>query len=265
MLKLRKNKANADAYTAPLHLGLADGALGRTFSPEVVTSYRQMVTELVYAGKLPQRIAVAGALQGEGVTYSALALGTILASDTAARVCIVDLNWWRPGMITSLDPAIFIQPKRRRRKDPAPTPTPVALELSAAPGLAQVADGEAALDDALLATSLPRLQLLPAGACALERRPALARSTALRAVVDELCTRYDHLIFDVPSVLGTSDAIALASLGEAACVVVRHGVTSTVNVQHTLDALKHLQILGVVLNQVSIRTPRWILSLIPQE
>jgi len=47
--------------------------------------------------------------------------------------------------------------------------------------------------------------------------------------------------------------------------VVRHGVTSTSSVQLALDTVKHLPMLGVILNQVSIKTPRWIRALIPQE
>lgn len=265
MLKLRKNKQPSLTYTAPLHLSAADGALGRTFSPEIVTSYRQMVTQLTYAGKLAGRIAVVGALEGEGVTYSALALGTVIASDSPGSVCVLDLNWWRPGMASCLDPALSQAPRRSWRRQPAPQPSPAAQELAAAPGMAQLATGAASLDSVLVATSLPNLSLIPAGSCPLERRPALARSIGLREAIDALGARFDHLILDVPAVLSTSDAIALASLSDTACVVVRHGVTSTSNVQQTLDAVKHLQLLGVILNQVSIRTPRWIRALIPQE
>lgn len=265
MLQRIWKKAGAEPYSAPLTLSAANGSLQRVFGPEVVTSFRQMTTGLSYGGKLPPRIAVVAALQSEGVTYNALSMGLLLASDTAARVCVVDLNWWRPGLIAALDPALTGPRPKGWRKPAPPTPSEAALALAARPGSAQLAAGEAALDDVLLPTELPNLNLIPAGECQLSRRPALARSPALRTAVDELGTRFDHLIFDLPALLSTSDAVPLASLSDAACVVVRHGVTTTATVQLALDSVRHLEILGVILNQVSIRTPRWIRALVPQE
>jgi Mrp family chromosome partitioning ATPase len=48
-------------------------------------------------------------------------------------------------------------------------------------------------------------------------------------------------------------------------MVVRHGVTATPSVQRALDDVRHLKQLGIILNQVSIKTPRWLRTLIPQE
>jgi len=36
-------------------------------------------------------------------------------------------------------------------------------------------------------------------------------------------------------------------------------------VKRALDDIKHLNILGVMLNQTTLKTPRWMLNLIPQE
>jgi Mrp family chromosome partitioning ATPase len=48
-------------------------------------------------------------------------------------------------------------------------------------------------------------------------------------------------------------------------MVVRQGVTPTPSVQRALDQVKHLRQLGIVLNQVTIKTPSWLRMLIPQE
>src|SRR5438093_13785994 len=68
------------------------------FSPDVVSNLRRLTTHLAYQDHLPERIAIVAALCGEGVTYTTLALATILANDLNTRVCAVELNWQSPGM-----------------------------------------------------------------------------------------------------------------------------------------------------------------------
>jgi Mrp family chromosome partitioning ATPase len=57
----------------------------------------------------------------------------------------------------------------------------------------------------------------------------------------------------------------LAALGEACCLVLRQGVTPLQDIRRALDDVEHLRVLGVVLNQVRVATPRWLLRLVPQE
>lgn len=267
MLKLRKKTQVTGQYCAPLTLEAANGVLQRTFDAEVVDSLRLMSTELICEGGLPQRLVVASALQGEGATYTTLALAATLANDMADQFCVVDLNWWSPGVIAQFDPAKHTRAARRRLKAKAALlPESEAVKaLSGHPGVAQVIQGKATLDEALLPTNLPNLRLLPAGELAFKERPVLARSAGLRTLIDHLSERFDYLLLDVPSILSTSDAIVLASLGDACCMVVRQGLTPTPIVQRALDQIKHLKMLGIILNQVTIKTPAWLRMLIPQE
>ncbi|NTU77961.1 MAG: CpsD/CapB family tyrosine-protein kinase [Chloroflexales bacterium] len=268
MLKLRKKTQAASQYSAPLTLEAANGALQRTFDAVIVDNFRRMTTDLVCNGGLPQRIVVASALQGEGVTYTALALATTLASDTADRYCVLDLNWWAPGIIAQLDPAQIMSAAQRGHKAKAAAAEKLSETIEAMlsrPGIAQVVAGKATIDEAIIPTALPNLCLLPAGALAIEERPVLARSAGLRTLLNDVSERFNYLILDVPPILTTSDAIALASLGDACCMVVRHGVTPTPTVQRALDHVKHLKMLGIILNQVAIKTPSWLRMLIPQE
>jgi Mrp family chromosome partitioning ATPase len=248
-----------------LSLRAADGALQRIFDTDVVQSFRYMSTELTLNSKLPRRVALISALRGEGVTYTAVALGGILANDTGARVCVVELNWWAPGMIRLLDPAAIATEGKRKRRPKKNAPPPPAPALDGHPGLAGVLAGQASLEDVIIHTDLPTLDLLPAGEMAVTRRPFIARSAALRELIAELSERYDHLLLDIPAVRTTSDAIVLASLSDACIVVTRQGATSTASVQKALDDVKSLTMLGVVLNKVSIHTPGWIRALVPQE
>lgn len=254
MFGARKKKPPRDVLATPLTLRSASGDPLIVFRPEVVDSLRHMVTGLACNAGFPARLSVVSALREEGVTYTTLALGTVLASDTAQTVCIVELNWWRPGMLRLLGQGSGGGANRA-----------LPPSLAARPGLAEVVRGSASLEQAQITTALPNLALVPAGDVAVEQRPVIARSNALKETIESLAGRYDHLLLDVPAVLATSDAIALASLGDACVIVTHHGLTPTATVQLALDDIQHLNILGVVLNQATFATPRWILDLVPQE
>jgi MinD-like ATPase involved in chromosome partitioning or flagellar assembly len=203
-------------------------------------------------------------------------LATTLAYDLAVRICVVELNWWSPSIRTespSEGATSMAKPRRLfRTKQPKADnstanteSTGTAMQLSGTTGLAAVLLGNATLDEALVQTALPNLMLLPAGDLPPNQRPAIARHDTLKACIKQLSRRFDHILLDVPAILGTSDAIALASLSTACCVVVRQGVTPISYVRRALDDVKHLSILGVVLNQARMSLPNWIGAFVPQE
>jgi Mrp family chromosome partitioning ATPase len=239
--------------TPSLEMAVAGGQARLTFASEVVRPLRHMVTRLAQRGELPQRLSVVSALRQEGVTYIALALASTIAHDLAATVCVVELNAWWPGLASLLD---------------------VAADHPARAGLAAVIGGQAALDEALLPTirsaagaerALPGPTVLLAGEIPVDERPIVARSAALGDIVSQLSQRFAYVVLDVPAILSTSDAIPLASLGNACCVVVCQGTTSVNSARQALDDIEHLRIIGAILNQVRIATPRVLLKRIPQE
>jgi Mrp family chromosome partitioning ATPase len=241
-----RRKTASDLSTEGLVLRTEGGQPLCTFSPEVTASFRHMVTERSYQDGLPARIAMLAALRGEGVSHTALAFAATLASDMAVSVCVVELNWWNPDLLRNLG----LEPSAGQ---------------PAVPGLADVLAQTASFDTALIKTDLPNLALLPAGELPLARRHSVARSNDLREAIDELSQRYSHLILDLPAVLSNSDAIALSALSNGCCIVVRQGVTRSASVKQALDSVKHIPMLGVILNQSSFATPGWLLNLIPQE
>jgi hypothetical protein len=282
MISFRKQKKPASAVNSTLTLRAADGAPLYTFPGDVIDSMRHLETSLLYKGNLPARISMVAALREEGVTYTTLALATTLAYDLAVRVCVVELNWWAPGIKTQPAPETNAdtniregarksrRPKGQKKNSNAITTTSypstdIITVTTSTTGLAAVLTEELTLDQALVQTALPNLALLPAGGLSPAQRPAMARSDTLRTCIAQLSRRFDHILLDVPAILATSDAIALASLGAACCVVVRQGVTPVSNVRRALDDVKHLSILGVLLNQNQTVLPRWVNALIPQE
>lgn len=233
------------------------------FSEETVASMRRMLTSLMYQATMPKSIANVAALREEGVTYITLAMAAILASDVKASVCAVELNWWHPGMhlyVAGQPPLAAGKQKKRGKGGPAEATAPGPDE-----GLGAVLRGSTSLAQALVGTSIEGLSLLPAGNVPAEARSALVRSAQLKATIETLAEQFDYLILDIPAVAATSDTVALTSLASAVAVVVRQGVTPVNTVKTALDEVKHVPVLGVILNQVQVHTPRWILNLLPQE
>lgn len=223
----------------PLVLSAEDGTEWMSFPFTVVDSLRHMVAKVMRQEPFPSRLSLVASLRQEGVTYISRALGTMMANDMEINICVVELNWWWPAQ------------------------EPEAIASS--PGLAAVLAGEASMEEALVGTGLPNLHLLPAGDAPTTRRAALARNANLGKVIDDLSWRFDHLLLDIPASLASNDAIPLASLGTACCLILRQGVTPVGKARTALQDLDHIPNLGVVMNQVKIASPSFILRMVPQQ
>lgn len=212
----------------------------QTFPGSTVQALRYMATRLLVNDELPKRLALVSALREEGVTYNALALAGLLAYDTAKRICYVDLNWWHPSR--QLQAALLY--KR---------------------GLSAVLTETTDWESVLIKTNYANLSLLPAGELAAQQRAATARSSQLAEAIADVSAQFDHMILDIPAVLTTSDAIPLAALADAACVVVRHGVSTSELTNRVLADVQHVPMLGVILNRTQTAVPAAVLKWIPQE
>lgn len=243
--KGKKNKAVDDSQLPPLVLTDTEENPLVTLPSDVVVDLRQMVTRIGREENLPKRLAVISALRGEGVSFIARGLAITMAHDLAADICLVELNWWASDHSFLKD-----------------NPN---IEDANNGGLAAVLADEAELNDVLLQTGYENLWILPSGEMAKQDRPVMARSHKLKDVINELSSRFDHLILDIPAVRFTSDAVPLASLGTACCVVIRQGATPVNDVRQALDEIDHLPMVGVVLNNAKVATPSFITKLIPQK
>lgn len=223
----------------PLNLASPTGHIWMHFPSNVVDNLRQMMTRVLAKGEFPERLSIVAALPDEGVTYIARALATVMANDLAARVCLVDLNWWHPA-------SPEIDNVRHN-------------------GLVSVISGEARLDQVFVETELPNLTLIPAGKLNRSDRPIMARSHVLTSAIDVLGRYFDHLILDIPAMRSTNDAIPLASLSEDVVLVTQQGITPIESIRLALDEIEHLNVIGTVLNQVNIKTPNLLLQYIPQD
>lgn len=232
-----QNQHQLSENSAALALQLKSGHVVEIFPSSVIEPIRYMVTQGMFRSKFSNRIAVISALPAEGVTYTSRALATTLAHDTRSSVCWVDLNWWSPNYVSS-------------------------QLLTQYSGITDFLYRKASLEDALIPTTNPFLSLMVAGEIEPSQRPILSRGKYLESLLSALNERFEYVLLDIPAVKSSSDAIALASLGESCCLVVQQGVTPTKVVGDVLSEIEHIPVMGVLMNQVEYKTPKWIRNFI---
>ncbi|BAN01767.1 tyrosine-protein kinase family protein [Ilumatobacter coccineus] len=206
-------------------------AIGDRIPDALAESVRYVVSRarLDEHSVVPARIGVVSSVSGDGTTTVALALTAMLDEQAPGQTCWVDLNWWsRSDAASVLD--------------------------EAGPGLYEVLRGEAELD-AVIRTS-GGIATLRRGGVPDDERHRVARSGAMDRLIDELAGRYQHLVLDIPPLLGGSDSLEMLRHADAHLLVVRHGVTTVSQVRTAVDQIAGVESMGVILNQVKTRTPR---------
>jgi tyrosine-protein kinase Etk/Wzc len=212
-----------------------DGEPMFTVNARVASSMRFLMARVRFTQgtELPERLAITSAQVGEGVTYVSRALGSVVAYDTGRTVAIVDCNWSVPR-----------------------------AGVDARPGLADLVDHRASLDEIVIPTSNERLALVPPGVVPIARRAGLGSSDALEEALRTIGERYEHLLLDLPPVLASSEAISLAECADSYLLVVRQGSTPSARVDDAIDEMRGHESLGVVLNRYRTRIPKVVRRLI---
>jgi polysaccharide biosynthesis transport protein len=242
LFKPRRPAAPLDELGGSADGGLAildqDNKLIHMTPSRVASALRYFLARVQLHGTqgLPTRLALTSALAGEGVTYVARSLAAVVAYDTPASVVVVDLNWRRPP----------------RGDQDGERP----------PGLADAVENGVPIERVIMRTSNPRLSLVPPGAIPVARRPALAGSTALATVLDQLDAKFDHLLLDLPPVLASSEAMNLSQLADAYVLVVQQGATADAQVEAALEEMRGGDSLGVILNRYDSHIPRRLRKLV---
>ena len=179
-----------------------------------------------------KRLVVTCAGPREGKTTTVVDLGVVMSTG-GASVVLVDTDMRRP----------------RLHK---------VFGLPADIGLSSVILGEATLDEAICATEVPGLFVLPCGP--VPPNPAeLLHTERFARTLDELATRYDRTILDSPPVGAVADAKVLAVAADGVLLVVRSHKTSRDMVAQAADSVLEVngRILGVILNQVNLEGPEY--------
>lgn len=147
--------------------------------------YLQLGLQMLEGDHAPQTMLFTSFNSGAGVTTALLNLAIGIATNHRLKVAVVDLNWKCPALAAYLD-------------------------LTVSPGIQEVLAGKVALEQAIQATSIPRLFGLTAFPGTTETL-ALWTSDALRWMVNRLRDRFDVIFLDGPVWETTAELSSLAA------------------------------------------------------
>jgi Mrp family chromosome partitioning ATPase len=199
-------------------------------NPAAVAAFRMLRTQVMHRMEDNgwRTIAVLSPRADDGKTTTAINLAITLANDRRHTVLLVDCDLRKPA----IGAALGINPEF---------------------GIDDLLLGDARVDQCLYhPEGFDRLVVLPARSTLANSSEALAGPRG-RKLVTELRGRYPEriIVFDLPPVLGTDDALAFLPLVECGLVVVAERATPRDDLLRCMELLRKTPILGTVLNKAA--------------
>ena len=171
-------------------------------------------------------LAITSPGSNEGKTLTAINLAISLAQEVTYTVLLVDANLRQPSVHTYFG-------------------------LTPEKGLSDYLTGDIPLSSLLInPAGIERFVILPGGA-PLGNSSEMLNSPKMKQLVEELKERYRSriILFDLPSLLSSSDALAFSPYVDAALLVLEDGKTSAAEIQRATELLQNTQLIGTVLNK----------------
>lgn len=198
-----------------------------TATGSAARAYKLLRTQVLQKMKREglRSLAVVSADEGDGRTTAAINLGIAIGEDADHTALVVDLDLRRPAVAQSFGIAV---------RD----------------GVERCLRGECDVGTLLVAPRGYRgLTLLPAAGPVAQSSELIA-SVRARSVLAEISARYANriVLFDVPPLLATDDALALLPAVDAVLLVVHEGRTPRAHVERALALLSRTPVVGTVLN-----------------
>jgi len=210
-----------------------DDKLVSFFAPSsmVTEQFRRMRT-LIKLGvaSAPKTIMVTSAISGEGKSFVAANLASIIAVELHSHALLVDCDLRNPS-ITRL---FGLQEKK---------------------GLSDYLTGKAEIQDLLIKTSIDKLSILSGGN--IQDNPVeLVGSNKMKTLIQDLKSRYDdrYIIIDSSPLLATTEPGVLNEMVDGIILVIKSGDTPRETIQQAIKLLNKNKILGVVLNNMQFKT-----------
>jgi len=124
------------------------------------------------------------------------------------------------------------------------------LGLSSSPSLNDVLSGDASIAEALVNPGLDRFVILPT-AMPIKNSSEVLSSRKVANLITEFRDRYAEriVIFDLPPLLGTDDAMIMLSQVDCVLVVVGNGMVSKTDLTESMRYVDSDKLLGTVLNK----------------
>lgn len=233
----RPGRLRRNGKSAPDVAALAQRLVAR-YAPQSPESeaYRSLRTSITFADveRPPHVLVVTSATPGEGKSTSAANLAITMARQ-GTRTLLVDADL-RKGLLHHL------------------------FGVAQEPGLTHVLVGRAALEEAVHPVTLngegePSLYVLATGA--FPPNPAeMLGSSRMHALVEQMRSRFDLVIFDAPPVNLVTDAAVLGTMVDGTLLVARAGTTDREALHHAAGQLQHLRarVIGLILNDFDVAT-----------
>jgi len=170
-------------------------------------------------------MAVTSATSGSGKTLTAINLAISIAMEVNQTVLLVDFDFRKPTI----------------HKYFGFTPDY---------GLSDYVENETPLNELMINPGIERLVLLPGKEPVINSSEVLS-SPKMTELVEELKARYPSrlIIFDLPSLLTTDDALAFSPYVDALLMVVEDGKTKAHDLELAIEMLKGFPLLGTVMNK----------------
>jgi len=114
--------------------------------------------------------------------------------------------------------------------------------------------GESTLEDVVIPTDVPNLDILPSGP--LPPNPAeLVATERMKALIKYMESKYDLVLFDSPPLVAVTDAALLATEVDGLLLVVEAGALPRELLKQGLERLNSVKanILGAILNNVNLQ------------
>jgi capsular exopolysaccharide synthesis family protein len=220
-LRRRISRAVADRLAALL--GASSLAMDSTRPEESVQAlYARLVQ--AGAGKTLRSILVCSATQGEGKTFTTLALAKC-AAEAGRRVLVIDCNMRRPGLTEK-------------------------LKLSGAAGLAEILRGEIEPERAVVQSALEGVPVIASGAAGSGMSLLLMESGMQKLM--SWAEQFDLVLLDGPAAAGLPDAGILAQSAAGVLWCAQWGRVQRSDVKAALDGIAKpgVKVLGFAVNQV---------------
>jgi len=170
-------------------------------------------------------LAVTSVSPNEGKTLTAVNLAISLAMEVNQTILLVDFDLRRPHIHTYFN---YVPDK----------------------GLSDYITADVPLSEILFNPSIERLVVLPGNVPLLNSSEMLS-SPKMVQLMDELKTQYPSrlVIFDLPPLLSTDDALAVSPYVDAILLVVEEGVTQRDDLARAREMLQEVNVIGTVLNK----------------
>jgi Mrp family chromosome partitioning ATPase len=178
-----------------------------------------------------QTVAVVSPSAGDGKTLTAINLGIGIGNTKSHTALLVDLDWQQPSVHGYF--------RHRPEHD-----------------ICDYLRGERPLAEVLVNPGLPRFCFLP---CAQPVADSSEHLASLAAFVRELKGRYRNriVLFDMPPLLATDDALSFLPFVDCALLVVQEGKTRAEDVARSLELIRAERLLGSVINKSSQTLPAY--------